>query len=140
MGVYVGKRKRITKQDVRQPRTEYLKFFKFYYEKLSSEHKRWTANQISTIIKLLWKKKLATDKTAAKASMRTPIQRRRISGRMAFRKNYGYIGIEGAERWKQLPIESKKYWIAKGEGLRSGERRVVSSAIHLKRLQRKGSA
>jgi hypothetical protein len=140
IGGKVGKKKRITKQD-RQPRTEYLKFFKFYYEKLSAEHKRWTANQISTIIKLLWKKKLTTDKTASR-SIRAPVSRRKISGRMAFRRAYNYTGIEVVERWRQLPVESKKYWMGKGEGLRSGEKRRLGGSInsvHFKRQQRKQS-
>lgn len=69
---------------------------------------------------MLWKKKLTTDKAAAKTGLRTPKERRRISGRMAFRRTFNYTGIEGAERWKQLPVESRKYWRIKGEGLRSG--------------------
>ena len=142
LGVKVGKRKRIVKQD-KLPRTEYLKFFKFYYEKLSGEHRRWSANQISTIIKLLWKKKLVSDKAASKASLRAPIAKTRSSGRMAFRKNYGYSGVEATERWKQLPSETRRYWAGKGEGLKSGERRRIPASITsniFKRLQRKSSA
>lgn len=37
---------------------EYLSFYKYYYDKLSNEHSKWKANQISTIIKLLWKKRI----------------------------------------------------------------------------------
>lgn len=88
----MGKRKRITKQAA-QPQTEYLKFFKFYYEKLSKEHTRWTANQITTIIKLLWKKKQVSDRTALRTISRAPTRRRQISGRMAFRKHFGYSAI-----------------------------------------------
>lgn len=134
-----GKRKRITKTDATQPKTEYLKFFKFYYEKLSKEHPRWTANQISTIIKLLWKKKQNTDKSNAKALLRAPKERRRVSGRMAFRRSFNYTSIEGFERWKQLPIETKKYWRRRGEGLKSGERRIMSSHVHFDKISRKSS-
>jgi len=35
----------------------YLQFFKYYYERLTSEHSRWNSTQITTIIKLLWKKR-----------------------------------------------------------------------------------
>jgi len=63
---------------------------------------------------LLWKRKLSTDKVSARALLRAPKERRRVSGRMAFRRMYNYTGIEGAERWKQLPGESKKYWRLKG--------------------------
>lgn len=104
---------------------------------MSKEHSRWSANQISTIIKLLWKRKLVTDKASAKALLRAPKERRRISGRLAFRKAYNYTGIEGGERWKQLPLETKKYWRLRGEGLRSGERRVISSYVRLGKLARK---
>lgn len=31
----LAKKKRISKKESKQPRTEYLKFFKFYYEKLT---------------------------------------------------------------------------------------------------------
>lgn len=142
LGVKVGKRKRIVKQD-KLPRTEYLKFFKFYYEKLTGEHRRWSANQISTIIKLLWKKKLVSDKAALKAGLRAPVAKKPTTGRKAFRTNYGYTGVEAAERWKQLPKETRRYWAVKGEGLKSGERRRIPASITsniLKRLQRKSSA
>jgi hypothetical protein len=140
--VKIRKRKRIAKQG-KQPRTEYLKFFKFYFDKLSFEHRRWSANQISTIIKLLWKKKLATDKATARASLRAPISRKKISGRMAFKRNYNYSGIEAVERWNQLTSETKRYWAGKGEGRRSGERKRIPTSIfshQLKRQRRKLSA
>ena len=125
----VGKKKRIYKKDTKQPRTEYLKFFKFYYDKLTIEHSRWNANQISTIIKLLWKKKLTTDKAAAKGNFRAPRDRKPISGRMAFRKSHNYEALEGYERWKQLPGESKQYWKVKGQGVKSGEKRAMKQSV-----------
>jgi hypothetical protein len=66
------KKKKITKKEAREPRTEYLKFFKFYYTKLTTDHPRWSANQISTIIKLLWKKKLSSEKKSSKAGLKEP--------------------------------------------------------------------
>jgi len=42
---------------------------------------------------LLWKKKQSQDKTELKKSLRAPREKRRISGRMAFRRNYSYTGI-----------------------------------------------
>ncbi len=119
MKVVGSKKKKIVK-DTHQPKTDYLKFFKFYYDKLSKEHPRWLAGQISTIIKLLWKKKQVTDKHTAKTTLRAPKERRRMSGRMTFRRNYNYSSIEAFERWKQLPVESKGYWKLKGEGMKSG--------------------
>ena len=72
------------------------------------------------IIKLLWKKKVLSDKAVSKAELRAPIAKKRRSGRMEFRKEYGYSCIEANDRWKQLPKETKQYWIGKGEGLKSG--------------------
>mgnify|MGYP000850320143 CR=1 FL=1 len=136
IGKKVGaKRKRITK-DVQAPKTEYLKFFKFYYDKLSGEHTRWSSSQITTIIKLLWKKKLVTDKAASKASLRAPREKRKISGRMAFRRSFSYSGIEAYERWKQLTHESREYWKVKGEGLRSGERRAIKQTVQPGRIRK----
>jgi len=35
----------------------YLMFFKHYYARLHTVHRKWSSNQITYIIKLLWKKK-----------------------------------------------------------------------------------
>ena len=40
----------------------YLQFYKYYFERLSTEHPRWNATQITTIIKLLWKKRMRQGK------------------------------------------------------------------------------
>lgn len=58
---------------------------------------------------------------------------------MAFRRMYNYSGIEGAERWKQLPFETKGYWKLKGMGLISGEKRVILSRINFDKVSRKSS-
>lgn len=137
MGVPIGKKKKIVRKDDKEPRTEYLKFFRFYYDKLTVEHPRWSSNQISTIIKLLWKKKSITEKKAAKTGLAAPRERKSISGRMAFRKAHGYSAIEAYERWKQLTRESKKYWNSKGLGMKSGERKGLTSSINFRK--RKGS-
>ena len=135
-----AKKKKILKQEAKQPRTEYLKFFKFYYDKLTREHPRWSASQISTIIKLLWKKKLTTDKTAAKTSSRVLRPGRKISGRLAFRRANGYSGMEAAERWRQLPMETKRFWRLRGLG-RENNRSGIPSSINFKKSgsMRKGS-
>jgi len=127
-----GKKKRILKKEAKEPRTEYLKFFKFYYDKLTVEHPRWSANQISTIIKLLWKKKSTGERRSTQASSREPRERKNISGRMAFRKAYGYSALETIERWKQLPFESKKYWKSKGSGTKSTERRGIRTNVNFR--------
>jgi hypothetical protein len=125
LGAKASKKKKISKQ----PRNEYIKFFKFYYERLTVEHPRWSANQITTIIKLLWKKKLTQEKGRSKDSLRTPRQIR-LSGRMAFKKTYTYSSLEAYLRWKQLPKESKGYWKIRGLGL-SMEKKPTQKTLRL---------
>jgi hypothetical protein len=48
---------------------------------------------------------------------------------MAFRRAFGYDGIAGYERWKQLTREARKYWNNEGSGFRSGERRAIPDRI-----------
>lgn len=36
---------------------EYHNFFKYYHDRLTAEHPRWSTPQITTIIKLLWRKR-----------------------------------------------------------------------------------
>jgi hypothetical protein len=36
---------------------EYIQFFRFYYERLTKEHPKWTPNQKTVIIRLLWRKR-----------------------------------------------------------------------------------
>ena len=95
--------------------TEYISFFKFHYKKLHSEHRKWTTAQISTVIKLLWKKK----KTSMKRShsmMRTraikPISGRKFFLRM--KKDQGMSPENRMRSWKRLPKESKMNWSKKG--------------------------
>lgn len=47
---------------VSRKNNDYLKFYKFYYDKNKSNHPSWTPRQITTIVSLLWKKKKAHDK------------------------------------------------------------------------------
>ena len=46
--------------------TAYLQFYKYYFDRLSSEHPRWNSTQITTIIKLLWKKRAKQNRKKGK--------------------------------------------------------------------------
>lgn len=103
----------------RKPQTEYIKFFKFYYDKLSKEHPKWAANQISTIIKLLWRKKSkkSTSKDL-KMSMRKLKMLKPMSGYEAFKREHMMDDMQASdikERWNHMPKETKKYWEKKGQ-------------------------
>lgn len=44
---------------------EYTQFFRFYFERLTKEHPKWTPNQKTVIIRLLWKKRQLQKKKEA---------------------------------------------------------------------------
>lgn len=104
-----------TKKISKSPKTrkeQYLSFFKYYYERLASEHPRWTKMQISTIIKLLWRKR-------AKAGSGTRSTVKGLSGRQLYRRvkeSEGFLREQIKQMWKGLPHESKKYWVIKAQG------------------------
>lgn len=68
--------------------------------------------QISTIIKLLWRKR-------AKAGSGTRSSVKGLSGRQLYRRikeSEGYLREQIKQMWKSLPHESKKYWVIKAQG------------------------
>jgi hypothetical protein len=89
---------------------EYISFFKSYFDRLSKEHPNWSARQITSIIKLLWKKRKQNQTKASK-----PMRHfKPMSGRKTFRKMKGLSGQEAQMMWKRLPMESRKIWQMKG--------------------------
>lgn len=54
-------RKQRTKE-IRSHNKEYISFYKFYYERLTKEHPKWTPTNKTKIIKLLWRKRTAQRK------------------------------------------------------------------------------
>lgn len=89
---------------------EYISFFKSYFDRLSKEHPNWSAHQITSIIKLLWKKR-KHNQTKAVKPMRLV---KPMSGRKIFRKMKGLSGQEAKTMWKRLPMETRKIWQMKG--------------------------
>jgi len=82
------------------------------YARISAEHPRWQPNQISAIIKLLWRKRKSQSKTILSQSKKDGKKRtlKVISGRRFFRKTHHYTYIESKSKWARLPFETKKYW------------------------------
>ena len=46
-----------TRPILKASQEDYVGFYKYHYKKLKEEHKRWTTTQITSVIKLIWKKK-----------------------------------------------------------------------------------
>jgi len=89
---------------------EYISFFKSYFDRLSKEHPNWSARQITSIIKLLWKKRKQNHTKTSKPMRRV----KPMSGRMAFRKMKSLSGEEAQNMWKRLPMETRNIWQMKG--------------------------
>ena len=74
-----------TKVIEKSSKNDYVNFFKHHYSRLSKEHKRWTTQQISSVIKLLWRKTKGESKGLRKRDGRLR-SKKPISGRKHFRK------------------------------------------------------
>lgn len=98
-----------SKAIVKQSKSEYVSFFKYHYTKLKGEHKRWSTQQISSVIKLLWKKKKGTTKSLRRkdGKLRTS---KPLSGRRYFRKVRHLDKDTTAYLWKRMPIETRHNW------------------------------
>lgn len=79
--VFIGKTKQISKPS----QSDYISFFKTYYRNLAQQHPRWTTQQISTVIKLLWKKRKNQGKSLRKSDGRLRTSKP-LSGRRYFRR------------------------------------------------------
>lgn len=97
-------------------KNDYVSFFKHHYQRLTKEHKRWTTQQIASVIKLLWKKKKGDTKTLRKkdGKLRTS---KHVTGRRYFRRVKHLSGSEAAEAWKRFPLESKNIWNNDAKGV-----------------------
>ena len=103
------KSKKISKE-----RSNYLNFFNHHFKKLQQQHPRWNPRQVTSIIKLLWRKSKAV---SAKGQAKVPRLRRPISGRQAFlnvQKRMGMTTSERMRKWKRLPLETRNQWRSMG--------------------------
>lgn len=88
---------------------DYMAFFKHHYERVMREHPKWTANQATVIIKLLWRRRKLT--TTAKPRPLRPA--RVFSARQAFssaKRREGCSTPQVAAMWKHLPLETRHEW------------------------------
>lgn len=102
-----------------KPKTEkrggnlsYIEFYKGQYSKYAREHPKWTSQQISVIIKLLWKNRLRKrEERLALKTGKVEKSKKIVSGRKAFLTAKGKNGMI---KWKKLPKESRVMWSKKG--------------------------
>ena len=92
---------------------DYVTFYKEQYNKLHRQHPRWTSIQISSIIRLEWKKdksnrKKGEDKTDKKKLRRT----KNVTGYLFFRKHRGLPYKQAVGKWRRFPRETKLYWFS----------------------------
>lgn len=97
-------------------KNDYIDFFKYYYKKLSSEHRRWSTPQITKVIKLLWKKTKKEGKSLKRKDGRLRTLKP-ITGRRFFRKTRRLSAFEAKLLWRQLPYESKQVWDREAKGI-----------------------
>ena len=97
-----------TRPILKASQEDYVGFYKYHYKKLKGEHKRWTTTQITSVIKLLWKKKKVASKGRKVSSrMRTT---KAISGRRHFRKVRRLSAMESTFLWRHMPVETRNHW------------------------------
>lgn len=107
----ISKKKKIEKG----PSTDYITFYRVRYNKLHSQHPRWTPKQISSIIRLEWKQeKGKKTRKLTRAGVRKAA--RILSGRIFFRKYRGLTAKQTIEKWKRFPQETRVYWINAAKG------------------------
>ena len=106
-----------TKQIGKPSQGDYISFFKKYYNSLSQEHPRWTTQQISSVIKLLWKKKKNQGKSLRKSDRQLRTSKP-LSGRRYFRRVRHLDGTEAKIKWRLLPYEGKTYWGHEAKGIK----------------------
>lgn len=102
----VGKTKQIKKAK------DYISFYREHYDKLHRQHPRWTPIQISSIIKLEWKKDKSNRRKGEDGTSRRKVRRaKNITGYLFFRRHRGFSYKQAVSKWRRFPRETKLYWI-----------------------------
>ena len=88
-------------------RNDYLTFYKYYYDKYQKEHKKWTSQQVSKVISILWqKRKIQFKKVSIKKSQKSDTQNSKVkhtNGKQLFRKKNKLTTEEAKKKWSMLP-------------------------------------
>lgn len=99
----------------------YITFYKFHRASLTHQHPRWTPNQITVIIKMMWKKEKASSRKNTNRKSRAGTNgksqagmKKILSGRVTLRRFRNINFIQAKNIWKRLPFESKMMWTQMG--------------------------
>lgn len=116
---------------VSKKESEYLKFYKFYYDKYRLEHPSWTPGQITTIVSLLWKKKKSHEKTTpSKVGITSRRSNRALTAKEAFKIQHKDLTKEEIDEiWIKLPQESKNFWKKEGDSYCTGAKLSEVSSV-----------
>jgi hypothetical protein len=95
--------------------SKYIHFYKENFERMMQAHPTWTAIQITKIVKLLWQRE-KQNRGAKKMPLFKANPMKNLSGRMIYKRFKLKEGLNTAEiknKWKHLPMESKKMYGSK---------------------------
>ena len=93
---------------------DYITFYKFHRASLAHQHPRWTSNQITVIIKMMWKKEKANKNISTKSGKSQAGMKKKLSGRVTFKRFRNLNFNQAKSIWKRLPFESKMMWTQMG--------------------------
>lgn len=103
----VGKTKQIKKAK------DYITFYRETYNRLHKQHPRWTSIQISSIVKLQWKKeKNIRKKGADAADKKKKRSSKNVTGYLFFRRYRGLTFKQAISKWRRFPRETKLRWVS----------------------------
>lgn len=108
----IAKTKKIQKKTTH----DYINFYRVRYNKLHSLHPRWTPKQISSIIKLEWRKEKSKSRSRKTAKVGSRKPAKILTGYRFFRRYRGYTAKEAVKRWRRFPVETKVYWTNAAKG------------------------
>jgi hypothetical protein len=114
---------------------DYITFYREKYNRLHSQHPRWTPKQISSIIKLEWKKDKQTGQKVKRVPGRAAARmlKKALSGYCYYRKYRGLTYKEAIKKWIRFPRETRNYWTTASSGIRNEAKKdrlnLPSSAI-----------
>jgi hypothetical protein len=104
-----------------EPRSlSYISFYNYHYSRLLKEHQGWKANQITQIIKLLWKRRIRLVKKMENIKQKkVKIIRRNMTGRKFFinlKIRDGLTRETLLPMWKRFPRETRNMYKLRGKG------------------------
>lgn len=99
-----------SKKIVKANRIDYVAFYKEVSAQLHRDHPRWTMSQVSSLVRLEWKKRKIQIQRSQRARVGLRKSHRKLSGYLFFRKERRFDYVEAKQKWKRFPLETKNQW------------------------------